>query len=89
MARERPLARWVGWIGAYLRARLGAALDAPDPPSLSRRLLEHRAAVHVTPSHVDVVLALAELPIEVRLAGLDRTPGWIPAAGRHLALHFE
>jgi hypothetical protein len=45
--------------------------------------------VHISPSHVDVVLSLAELPVEIRLAGLDRDPGWIPAAGRYLAFHFR
>ena len=31
---------------------------------------------------------LRELPIEVRLSGLDRDPGWVPAAGRFVAFHF-
>jgi hypothetical protein len=87
--RRRPLSLWVGWVGAYLEARLRAALGTPDRASLGRRLLEHDATVHVTSAHVDVVLSLAALPLEIRMAGLDRTPGWIPAAGRHLAFHFE
>jgi hypothetical protein len=45
--------------------------------------------VHVTATHVDVMLSLADLPIAIRFAGLDRNPGWIPAAGRYLAFHFE
>jgi hypothetical protein len=45
--------------------------------------------VAVTASHVDVHFPLAELPIVIRLAGLDRDPGWIPAAGRFVAFHFE
>jgi hypothetical protein len=88
-ARRTALAWWVARIGAYARARLGRALGVRTRPALSRRLLEHRARVHVAPAHVDVVLSLSELPIEVRIAGLDRTPGWIPAAGRRLAFHFE
>jgi len=36
-----------------------------------------------------VRLSLTELPLEIRLAGLDRDPGWIPAAGRFLAFHFS
>jgi len=51
-------------------------------------LLAHRARVLVSPTHVDVRFALAELPLEIRLAGLDRTPGWIPAAGRFVAFAF-
>jgi hypothetical protein len=45
--------------------------------------------VFITPTHVDVALRLADLPLQVRFAGLDRTPGWIPAAGRFVAFHFE
>jgi hypothetical protein len=52
-------------------------------------LLRRRARVVVTPVHVDVVLSLAELPVEVRLAGLDRDPGWVPAAGRDVRYRFE
>jgi hypothetical protein len=44
--------------------------------------------VHVTETRLDVVSALADLPIEVRLAGLDRDPGHVPAAGRALFFHF-
>jgi hypothetical protein len=80
------LARWVARLGAYARARLIAALGHDSPTAI---LLKHSARVLVTPSHVDVVLRLAELPVEVRLAGLDRDPGWIPAAGRYLGFHFE
>jgi len=83
---KRPLARWIARLGAYARARLRLALGHESPAAI---LLEHSARVHVTPSHVDVVLRLAELPVEIRLAGLDRDPGWIPAAGRYLAFHFE
>ena len=36
----------------------------------------------------DLTLSLADLPIELRLAGLDRDPGWVPAAGRYIAFHF-
>jgi hypothetical protein len=85
VAREpaQPLARWVARLAAYTRARLRVSAIEPD------MLLRHRARVHVSPAHVDVVLSLAELPLEIRLAGLDRTPGFIPAAGRFLAFHFE
>jgi hypothetical protein len=37
---------------------------------------------------VDVHLGLDDLPISLRVAGLDRDPGWIPAAGRSVRLHF-
>jgi hypothetical protein len=81
-----PLARWSARLAAYANARLRVALGEDDVENL---LFRKRARVFVTPTHVDVVLSLAELPLEVRFAGLDRTPGWIPAAGRFVSFHFE
>jgi hypothetical protein len=42
----------------------------------------------VTATRLDIMLRLDELPIQIRLAGLDRDPGWVPAAGRTIAFHF-
>jgi hypothetical protein len=85
----RPLARWNARLATYAGARLRhvLALDAGEPTG--ETLIRRRARVFVSATHVDVVLKLAELPIRVRIAGLDRTPGWIPATGRFVALHFE
>jgi hypothetical protein len=51
-------------------------------------LCNHHARVTVTPTHLDVFFKLSELPIAIRLSGLDRNPGWVPAAGRYIMLHF-
>jgi hypothetical protein len=83
---SQPLTRWVSRLARYADARLRIALDTGD---VERALIRKRARVFVTPTHVDIVLSLAELPLEVRFAGLDRTPGWIPAAGRFVSFHFE
>jgi hypothetical protein len=83
-----PLACWVARFGAYARVRLAHSLGLADPAHVTDVLLAHRARVLVSPTHVDVRFALAELPLEIRLAGLDRTPGWIPAAGRFVAFAF-
>jgi len=85
----RPLDRWLARLCTYSVARLRVALGLPPGEPVADLLLAHRARVLVSPSHVDVVLSLEHLPIAIRLAGLDRDPGWIPAAGRHLAFHFE
>ncbi|MDQ1613419.1 MAG: hypothetical protein QOG00_3350 [Pyrinomonadaceae bacterium] len=84
-----PLARWVECVHLYTRARLRLALGTNDAQRAARLLCERHARVFVTATHVDVVMRLAELPFEVRVAGLDRDPGWIPAAGRVVAFHFE
>jgi hypothetical protein len=79
---------WVARLVPYVRARLRRALGIEDDEIVAR-LLVHTARVHATATHVDVVLPLDALPIEVRFAGLDRDPGWVPAAGRFIAFHFE
>jgi len=52
-------------------------------------LCEQSARIRVTETHLDVRFTLARLPIQVRLAGLDRNPGWVPAAGRFIAFHYD
>jgi hypothetical protein len=49
----------------------------------------HSARVRLTATHLDVFLSLEELPVEIRIARLDRDPGWVPAAGRYIAFHFQ
>lgn len=85
---DTPLDRWLARLLPYLRARLrhGLAIDDSELPAL---LLAHPARVHVTDTHVDIMLSLESLPIEIRVAGLDRDPGWVAAAGRFIAFHFE
>jgi hypothetical protein len=76
------------WLVPYLRVRLGAALGV-EPGAVAEMLLRRRARVFVTAAHVDAVFSLDELPVEVRRAGLDRDPGWVPAGGRFVAFHYE
>ncbi|MGV9386420.1 hypothetical protein ACWDRB_62195 [Nonomuraea sp. NPDC003707] len=82
------LRRWIAELAALVRARVGLALGW-GPAEVAALLLVHRATVFATSARVDVALSLAELPIEVRMSGLDRDPGWLPAAGRTVAFHFD
>jgi hypothetical protein len=88
-AGRRPVDCWMAWVAAYGRARLSLALDIDDPEMLVGVLLRHPARIFVSPTAIDVVFALVDLPIAVRIAGLDRDPGWIPAAGRDVRFRFE
>jgi hypothetical protein len=81
-----PLQRWLGWLTGYLRARLKRATGRDDAVDL---LCRQPAHVALTLAHLDVTFSLNRHPFEVRYAGLDRDPGWIPAAGRYVAFHFE
>jgi len=87
--RPRPLERWLDWLLPYLEARLALALGRDDATTVPRLVCRHRARIEVSSTALDVHLSLAELPIAVRIAGLDRDPGWIPAAGRTVAFHFR
>jgi hypothetical protein len=64
------------WLESHVDLPLGAVLERP-------------ALVHAGDMRVDAVFSLVEHPIEIRMAGLDIDPGWIPAAGRALHFHFE
>jgi hypothetical protein len=84
-----PLARWLGWLKEYLQARLARALGEPDP-DVMRQLVFHRAArIRIGSESVAVHFSLADHPIALRMAGLDRDPGWVPAAGRAIGFHYD
>ena len=53
------------------------------------RLIQQRGGIVITPAHLDVTFSLERHPIEIRMTGLDRDPGWIAAIGRHVAFHFD
>jgi hypothetical protein len=76
--RDRLLAR--------VRARLTDLLEVEDRGAF---LVERRGWITRSPGHLDVHYSLERHPIEIRLARLDRNPGWIPAAGVHVGFHFD
>jgi hypothetical protein len=78
LERERLVTR--------VRARLSELLDVEDPGGF---LIRRPGRIVRSPGHVDVCFPLDRHPIEIRIARLDRNPGWIPAAGVHLAFQFD
>jgi hypothetical protein len=84
-ARERLFER----LAAYAGARLRLALGQESAGAASHLLCALPARVAATATHVDVFMSLADLPVEVRLSGLDRDTGWLPAAGRFISFHFD
>ena len=81
-----------GWLDQHLQvltARLREALGADVASDIRALVCRCRAQIEITVSSLDVHLVLSELPLDVRIAGLDRDPGWMPAAGRSVAFHFE
>jgi len=84
----RGRGRWLSLLDLYLQARLARALGvAPrDAPGL---LCRSPALLALSEDRLDIRLALSDLPLSVRIAGLDRDPGWIPAAGLKPVFHFQ
>lgn len=80
--------RWLAHLARYLRARCALALQVHrgEVPAF---VLRHRARVSRTADGVTVRLSLAELPLPLRIAGLDRDPGWLPAAGCSVRFVFD
>lgn len=83
---EDSLARWQHCIFSYIRARIARGMGREDAASLLCRI---PGRVACSSTRVDVFYSLESYPIEIRLAGLDRDPGWIPAAGHYVAYHFQ
>jgi hypothetical protein len=88
--QETPLRRWLLWICGYLRARLPRALGfSAGSVDAIRLLLNEPARIAITATQVSVFFSLARHPLQIRLAGLDRDPGWVPAAGRRILFFYD
>jgi hypothetical protein len=71
-----------------VRARLGVALVLPPRAALALTVsLPARLQAH--DGRVELQFALAALPLALRFAGLDRDPGWLPAAGADIRFRFD
>jgi hypothetical protein len=71
---------------ARVRHHAAALLKVRRPLSF---LLKRHGRIARSPGHLDVHFSLERHPLEIRIARLDRNPGWIPAAGLHVAFHFD
>ena len=85
---RRGTARWLRCLLGYLEARLVLALGLDAHHDMPALLCRHPARVLTSLDALEVELSLADLPLAIRIAGLDRDPGWIPAAGRSLRFRF-
>ncbi len=85
------LAAWVeataGQVFDWVAARFAEPLA--DHAALAAVVLVRAGRVRVAAGRLDVVLRLGDLAIGVRMAGLDRNPGWVPAAGRAINFHYD
>ncbi|HKG95555.1 MAG TPA: hypothetical protein VKA84_26825, partial [Gemmatimonadaceae bacterium] len=82
------LRSWLDELAATLESRAAPALGVPAGGALAF-LCARPGEVTLTALRLRAHFALAEHPIEIRAAGLDRDPGWVPAAGRAISFHYE
>lgn len=76
----RPLPSTAAWVA---RAR-----PAPrDEPLLA--LLVRPARLHLSRTHADLFLPLDTVDVELRRAGYDLDPGWLPGLRRVVRFHYE
>lgn len=85
---EPPTPEWLEEHLVELEARLALAVGVPQGEALRAMVCRHEAGIEVDAASVHVFLALDELPLAIRVAGLDRDPGWIPAAGHDVRFFF-
>ena len=83
------LLRWLERVIPYLRFHLQRTLKWSQDGSLTGLLFYHPAKVYVSSLHVDVFMSLNDILLALRMAGLDRDPGWLPEFGRVVLLHFD
>jgi hypothetical protein len=87
---DHALRRWLSLAVPFIRLRLIRALGSdPAVESLQEALFAHAGRLYVTATHVDLVMGLETVSLPVRLAGLDRSPGWLGEFGRAILFHFE
>jgi len=73
-------------VTEYAQRWIDATLGRFDPPcedrdELLRRIVERRAAIEAESGWVEMRLDMAEVDVDVRIAGLDVDPGWVPWLG--------
>lgn len=82
---------WPAWIDRLippLRHRLAAALGVA-PRRVGHLLCRQRAHIRHFNGRMDALFNLNDHPVAIRRAGLDRDPGWIPAAACDIRFHYD
>jgi hypothetical protein len=78
-------------LAARIVERLRASLEWPDEPAatLIEFVCHRRAEVVAEPGWIDVKLSLDEVSTEIRRAGLDLDPGYVPWLGVVMKFVYE
>ncbi len=88
-AHGEALNRWLDQLMPCLETRVRRALGEECGADWHSMVLRQSARIETTSERVDVHFSLEDHPVALRRAGLDRNPGWIPAAGRIVTFHYD
>jgi hypothetical protein len=85
------LLNWLALIVPFIRFHLLSALNlrSEESSELEKVAFFYPGELHVTSSHVDLVMTLETISLPIRMAGLDRNPGWLADFGRVILFHFN
>lgn len=81
--------RWVACLARYIEARLARALAVANKEEAVHIAAGARGSITIDADTLEIGFVLDDHPLSLRLAGLDRDPGWIPAAGRSIRFVFR
>jgi len=81
------LAHVTGTLAHLFIARLGVD-SLPSLPELVTRYLALPAEIELGNETIVIRLPMERIDLDVRRAGLDRDPGWVPWLGRHVSFEF-
>jgi hypothetical protein len=83
---ESDLQTWQTQALERVNAYLDESLEYPaDFPAA----IAEPAILYLTRTHVDLTFSLDRVRLDIRQAGLDRDPGWVPELARAIAFHYE
>ena len=82
------LALWLAELIGALEERAALALGIAAGGALLF-LCRRPGRVTLTATRLAAIFPLAAHPFAIRFGGLDRNPGWVPAAGRVIEFHYE
>lgn len=82
------LAQTISTLGYLLQARAGSE-ETTSVDAFVARHLHQPAGVRVSGENLTVVMPLEAIQVELRRAGLDRDPGWVPWLHKTVRFEFE
>jgi hypothetical protein len=77
--------QWIAKLAQFLAARLQQALGNPDAVAIT---CTQPGRILIERDRINIHFPLADHPIALRFAGLDRNPGWVPAAAHFIEFSF-